>query len=72
MTTFTYASIKYSVDLSPIDWFHQNIPVELPDGTYLLPVIWDETKYPPIPINFRECKAPELYSRILIAQTVEE
>jgi hypothetical protein len=72
MTTFTYASIKYSVDISPISWFHQDIPVELPDGTYLLPVIWDETKYPPIPINFRCCKAPELYSRILIAQTVEE
>jgi hypothetical protein len=72
MTTFTYASIKYSVDISPIDWFYQNIPVELPDGTYLLPTFWDETKYPPIPINFRGCKAPELYSRILTAQTVEE
>ena len=71
MTTFTYANVKYSVDISPIDWFCQNIPIELPDGTYLLPVVWDETN-PPIPINFRECKAPELYSRILTAQIVEE
>lgn len=69
---FNYAGVNYIVDTSFSDWYsvYMDYPVLLPNGVYLKPSVWNLLVTPPIPYIFEVCRAPELYSKILIAEII--